>query len=85
MKNIFFLLLALVFFGVAFYVYWIVAQENATAAVETTRSIARQGPRQTSDVMRFINEWQPYLSVASSLGGIASFMFQLRIWMRGRN
>ena len=85
MKNVFFLFLALLLFGVAFYVYWIVAQENANVAVESTRSMSRQGGRNTSDVMRFINEWQPYLSVASSLGGIASFMFQLRIWMRGRN
>ena len=85
MKNVFFLFLALLLFGVAFYVYWIVAQENANVAVESTRSMSRQGSRNTSDVMRFINEWQPYLSVASSLGGIASFMFQLRIWMRSRN
>lgn len=86
MKNVIFLLLAVIFFGIAFYVYWVVARENglATEAMPgATRGVAPRAIAPPSELMAFIQQWQPYLSVLSSIGGIASFLFQVRVWMRG--
>ena len=87
MKNFGFLLLALVFFGVAFYVYWVVAQENASVgagAPEAARSLRKLGGGGASDITSLITQYQPYLTLASSIGGIASFLMQVRVWMRTR-
>lgn len=86
MKNVIFLLLAVIFFGVAFYVYWVVARENGLtteAMPGATRGVAPRALAPPSELMAFIQQWQPYLSVLSSIGGIASFLFQVRIWIRG--
>ena len=69
MKNVFFLLLAAGLFGFAFYIYWIVAQENGVKAVEATRSMAPRGAPGGTELTAFLNQWQPYLTLASSLGG----------------
>ncbi len=83
MKNVIYLILAIIFFGIAYYVYWLVAQENAV--MPTTRGVAPRsiGPP-PSALVQFLREWQPVLTMVSSLGGIISAFLQVRIWVRGR-
>ena len=86
MKNVLFLVLAVLFFALAYYIYWVVAYENGlTEAMPRSRSaLPRAAVPPPSELMSFIQQWQPYLSALSSIGGILSFIFQVRIWMRGR-
>jgi hypothetical protein len=83
MKNVIYLILAIIFFALAYYVYWIVAQENGIAP--TTRGVAPRnvGPP-PSELVRFVREWQPVLTLLSSLGGIISAFLQVRVWVRAR-
>lgn len=83
MKNVIYLMLAVTFFAFAYYVYWIVAQENGIAP--TTRGVAPRsvGPP-PSELLQFLQQWQPVLTMVSSLGGIISAFLQVRIWVRGR-
>lgn len=85
MRNIAYLVLAVLFFAAAYYIYWLVAQENETAGQVATRGVRRPGGPQASGLIAYIKQYQPYLTLASSLGGIASFLFQVRVWMRGRS
>ena len=84
MKNMFFLVLAVLFFALAFYIYWVVAQENAITATRSARGISPQSIAPPSALMGFVQQWQPILTLLSSLGGMASFFYQVRVWMRGR-
>jgi len=85
MKNVLYLLLAIVFFGLAYYA-WIIANENGlTESAPSTRSVSPRtiGPP-PSELVQFVKQWQPVLSLASSIGGVASFIIQVRVWMRSR-
>ncbi|MBU2534229.1 MAG: hypothetical protein KKB37_15920 [Alphaproteobacteria bacterium] len=83
MRNVVFLALAIVLFAVAYYVYAMVAVDHL--AGPATRSMRGPTGADGGDALRmFIEQYQPYLTLASSLGGIASFLVQVRIWMRGR-
>jgi hypothetical protein len=83
MKNVIYLILAVIFFSLAYYVYWIVAQENGAAP--TTRGVAPRsiGPP-PSELLQFLHQWQPVLTMVSSLGGIISAFLQVRVWMGRR-
>lgn len=75
MRNVGFLLLALVLFGVAGLAYWTVTQTGADTL--------SQGLGPTSkDYLDLAREWQPILSMASSIGGVISFLMQVRLWLR---
>lgn len=85
MKNVLYLVLAIVFFGLAYYA-WIIANENGlTESAPATRSLSPRkiGPP-PSELVQFVKQWQPVLTLASSLGGIVSFVLQVRVWMRSR-
>ena len=82
MKNVLYLILAIVFFGLAYYI-WIIAHENGITA--TTRGLApRSAGPPPSSLALFVQQWQPVLTLLSSLGGIVSFILQIRVWMRAR-
>jgi hypothetical protein len=83
MRNFGYLVLAVLLFGLAFYIYWIVARESGVPFSDT-RSLRAPGAGSGDGFMELIKQYQPYLSLASSLGGIASFLFQVRVWMRSR-
>lgn len=88
MKNIGFLFLAVLFFGAAFYVYWLVtdgAVPTSGLPGSTIRSLSPQAITPPSDLMQFLQQWQPVLSLLSSIGGAISFFIQVRIWLKGRN
>lgn len=85
MKNVLYLILGIVFFAAA-YVVWAIAQESGVAPTgPSTRSLSPStvGPP-PSGLVAFVQQWQPVLTLASSLGGIISFIIQIRVWMRGR-
>ena len=85
MKNVLYLILGIVFFAAA-YVVWAIAQESGVApSGPSTRSLSPTtvGPVPPG-LMAFVQQWQPVLTLASSLGGIISFIIQIRVWMRGR-
>ena len=87
MKNFGYLLLAVVFFAVAAGVYMMVAQDGSVmggAGNEAVRS-ARKMSGGGSDIKSLLTQYQPYLSVASSVGGILSFLMHVRVWMRARH
>ena len=82
MSNIIYLVIAALFFALAFGIYW-VATEGGGAPDMARRSIApRAAP--PPGLIAIIQEWQPVLSLVSSVGGIVSLLFQLRVWMRSR-
>jgi hypothetical protein len=80
MRNIIYLVIAAVFFALAYYVYWVATDG---AAAPQARGIGPMAAPPAS-VNTFIQQWQPVLSLVSSLGGIISLLFQLRVWMRSR-
>ncbi len=82
MKNVLYLILAIIFFGLAYYI-WVIAHENGLTP--STRGLAPRnvGPP-PSDLVLFVQQWQPVLTLLSSMGGIVSFILQIRVWMRAR-
>ena len=77
MKNFIYLFFAIVLFAVAAFVYWLVTPSGEEVA---TRSLVAP----PSALMAFVQKWQPVLTLVSSLGGIVSFLFQLRVWRRSK-
>ena len=75
MRNIGFLLLAVILFSVAGFAYWTVTQ-TGTDTVRQSFGPTSQG------YLDLVREWQPILSVASSIGGVISFFIQVRLWLR---
>ena len=84
MKNFGYLLLALVFFGLAYLAYWVVTNEPPPET-GSTRSLSPRAVTPPSALMQFVQQWQPILTLISSLGGAISFFMQVRVWLRGRN
>ena len=88
MKNMIYLVIAALLFALAYYIYWVVGQENA-AMIGGPRSISPQAVPAAgippSAFMSFVQQWQPVLTLVSSLGGIVSFIIQVRVWVRGRS
>jgi hypothetical protein len=82
MRSVVYLVIAMVFFALAFWIYWLAAESGGGAEI-ATRSIAPQAASPPG-LMAFIQEWQPVLSLVSSLGGIVSLFFQLKVWVRSR-
>ncbi len=85
MRNIVYLVLAIILFGLAYYA-WIIANENGlNEQAPGTRGLSpRSLSAPPSELAQLIKEWQPVLTLLSSLGGIVSFVLQIRVWMRGR-
>ena len=85
MRNVVYLVLAIILFGLAYYV-WIIANENGLN--EQAPGARGLSPRSLSAppsaLAQFVKEWQPVLTLMSSLGGVISFILQIRVWMRGR-
>ena len=75
MHNFGYLLLAIVLFGVAGFAYWTVTQTGSD-----TLSQGFGPPSQ--GYLDLVKQWQPILSVASSIGGVISFFMQVRLWLR---
>ena len=83
-KNTVYLVIAVLFFGLAYFVYWLVTDGAVPVAPEqgATRSLSPQAIQPPSQLMAFVQQWQPILTLLSSLGGIVSFVLQVRVWMR---
>ena len=80
MRNIVYLVIAALFFALAYYAYWLA---TAGAAAPGARGIGPMAAPPGS-VNAFVQQWQPVLSLVSSLGGIVSLLFQLRVWVKSR-
>ncbi len=81
MKNIGYLILAVILFGLAFYIYWITIgtpDEQIGRARHLSPGL-RQPPH---GLLAFVQAWQPILTAISSLGGILSLFYQIKLWMR---
>ena len=85
MRNVVYLVLAIILFGLAYYA-WIFAKESGLGEqAPNTRGLSpRTLSAPPSQLAQFVKEWQPVLTLLSSLGGIVSFVLQIRVWMRGR-
>ena len=71
MRHFAYLLLALLLFGAAAFAYLVAVQPPPPGLAPAPRGI-----------LDLVREWQPILSTLSSVGGLISLLYQLRVWMK---